>query len=110
MSLKDDGSGQVAIDGLTEVNIQSSDQVFTKIKEGNEVRKVGQTNMNDRSSRSHTIFRIIIESSDSQVDEIGNEAGRAIMVSHLNLVDLAGSERAAQTGATGERLREGDYL
>ena len=27
--------------------------------------------------------------------------------SQLNLVDLAGSERAAQTGATGARLKEG---
>ena len=29
------------------------------------------------------------------------------MVSSLNLVDLAGSERAAQTGAGGQRLKEG---
>ena len=31
-------------------------------------------------------------------------------VSHLNLVDLAGSENASQTGATGERLKEGGAI
>ena len=79
--------------------------------------------MNDRSSRSHTIFRIIIESMEegaagTGAEEGGEEGeaaaggktgagGRAIMQSHLNLVDLAGSERAAQTGAEGARFREG---
>lgn len=32
--------------------------------EGEKNRHVGSTNMNERSSRSHTIFRLIIESSD----------------------------------------------
>jgi len=55
--------------------------------------------------RSHTIFRVIVESSE---DTEGEEAdGKIIIMSHLNLVDLAGSERANQTGAVGERLREG---
>lgn len=44
---------------------------------------------------------MIVESSDE------TEAGRAIVMAHLNLVDLAGSERADQTGAVGQRLREG---
>jgi len=47
-----------------------------------------------------------VESSD-EVAEGEEEEGRGIMVSHLNLVDLAGSERADQTGAQGDRLREG---
>lgn len=34
----------------------------------------------------------------------------AVTVSHLNLVDLAGSENASQTGATGDRLKEGGYI
>ena len=52
--------------------------------------------------RSHTIFRIIIESA-----VLSEHEGHGIMVSHLNLVDLAGSERSSQTGAVGERFREG---
>lgn len=59
----------------------------------------------DLHFRSHTIFRIIVESSPDAEDL--EDEGRAIKVAHLNLVDLAGSERADQTGAVGERLKEG---
>ena len=53
-----------------------------------------------RSSRSHTIFRLVIESSaaenfegDSDSESGGGSiSGNAITVSHLNLVDLAGYE------------------
>ena len=31
---------------------------------GNKARRVGATNMNERSSRSHTIFRIKVESTN----------------------------------------------
>ncbi|OEL15548.1 Kinesin-like protein KIN-7L [Dichanthelium oligosanthes] len=69
-------------------------------------RHFGETNMNVRSSRSHTIFRMVIESSSkSQID-----SGDAIRVSVLNLVDLAGSERVNKTGAEGVRLNEGKYI
>ncbi|XP_022235157.1 centromere-associated protein E-like, partial [Limulus polyphemus] len=69
-------------------------------------RHTGETNMNERSSRSHTIFRMIIESR-MRVDE---DVDEAVNVSQLNLVDLAGSERAGQTGATGDRFREGIHI
>ena len=58
--------------------------------------------------RSHTIFRIIVESS-ADAEDLEDE-GRVIKVAHLNLVDLAGSERADQTGAVGERLKEGSNI
>ena len=82
------------------------------MREGKTSRKVGATNMNERSSRSHTIFRLKIESSnrlsdDDTITEEEEEQGEQIMASQLNLVDLAGSERAAQTVAGGVRLKEG---
>ena len=81
------------------------------MKEGEKSRKVGATNMNERSSRSHTIFRIKIESTNRMENDdtmsMDDEEGEQVVVSQLNLVDLAGSERAAQTGAGGQRLREG---
>ena len=82
------------------------------MKEGEKSRKVGSTNMNERSSRSHTIFRLRIESSnrvsdDETMTEEEDDEGEQIMASQLNLVDLAGSERASQTGAAGARLKEG---
>ena len=48
--------------GLEERPIHSADQILQAMREGEEIRKFGVTNMNDHSSRSHTIFRIIIES------------------------------------------------
>uniref|UniRef100_A0A804NYC9 Kinesin motor domain-containing protein n=1 Tax=Zea mays TaxID=4577 RepID=A0A804NYC9_MAIZE len=56
----------------------------------------GETNMNMRSSRSHTIFRMVIESSGKDQ----TDGGDVIRISVLNLVDLAGSERIIKTGAT----------
>jgi centromeric protein E len=70
--------------------------------------------MNERSSRSHTIFRITIESrkkSEMQgaENEDPNEDG-AVLISTLNLVDLAGSEIVRHTGATGDRQKEGGMI
>ena len=50
--------------------------------------------MNEHSSRSHAIFIITIECSET--DASGENH---IRVGKLNLVDLAGSERQAKTGA-----------
>eukprot|EP00983_Pelagomonas_calceolata_P091172 1157512-Pelagomonas_calceolata.AAC.3 len=63
--------------------------------------------MNDTSSRSHTVFRMVVESRALEADM--NDAG-AVLVSTLTLVDLAGSERVAKTGAEGIRMKEGTAI
>lgn len=69
--------------------------------EGYENRSVGSTQMNATSSRAHTIITI-------ELKQVEFENGRkAEKFSVINLVDLAGSEKAGQTGATGDRLKEG---
>ena len=42
---------------------------------------------------------------ESRDKELGNKS--AVTKAQINLVDLAGSEKAAQTGATGQTLKEG---
>lgn len=42
-----------------EVICQSIDDMFEVIKIGNRNKKIGDTDMNNRSSRSHTIFHIV---------------------------------------------------
>ena len=69
---------------------------------GNKQRSVGATLMNAGSSRSHSVFTVIIERSD-----MGPDGEPHIRAGKLNLVDLAGSERSTKTGATGDRLKEG---
>jgi centromeric protein E len=98
-------SGEVYVQ-QQEFVAKSEEDILKHYETGNKYRRTGETNMNERSSRSHTIFRITIES---------REAGKtseecAVQVSNLNLVDLAGSERADQTKADGDRLKEGGHI
>ncbi|KAF0702900.1 hypothetical protein AaE_015644 [Aphanomyces astaci] len=69
-------------------------------------RTVGATLMNEGSSRSHSIFTIVVEVSEKVNGEDRFRAGK-VRLQFLNLVDLAGSERQSKTGATGARLKEG---
>ncbi|CAL7952387.1 unnamed protein product [Xylocopa violacea] len=104
LKLKEDGSGQVILQCKEEIT-NCPHNVLSIMKKGDKNRRIGETNMNERSSRSHTIFRITIESR-----EAGGDSDGAVQVSQLNLVDLAGSERARLTGATGERFKEGRHI
>lgn len=101
----------IFVAGLREEIVASPEQVLDLMNFGESHRHIGETNMNTYSSRSHTIFRMIIESRDvaGDVDNIGNSCD-AVRVSVLNLVDLAGSERASKTGAEGVRLKEGSHI
>ncbi|CAJ1077520.1 centromere-associated protein E isoform X5 [Xyrichtys novacula] len=92
---------------LTEELVTTPAQALAWIRKGEKNRHYGKTKMNQRSSRSHTMFRMILESRERSDPASGENADGAIIVSHLNLVDLAGSERASQTGAEGARLKEG---
>ncbi|KAM3968319.1 LOW QUALITY PROTEIN: uncharacterized protein ACR2FA_007831 [Aphomia sociella] len=92
---------------VTEQVSTSPEEVLKYLKEGEANRQTGATNMNEESSRSHSIFQIIIESRE-HIE--GEEEVGCVNVSKLNLVDLAGSERAGQTGATGIRFKEGTHI
>ncbi|XP_038702163.1 kinesin-like protein KIN-7O isoform X2 [Tripterygium wilfordii] len=100
----------IYVAGLREEIVASPQQVLDLMQFGESHRHIGETNMNLYSSRSHTIFRMIVESRDrNEAEDIGNSCD-AVRVSVLNLVDLAGSERAAKTGAEGVRLKEGSHI
>ena len=62
--------------------------------------------MNQQSSRSHTIFKLICESRlREEYAALTSDPG-GVLVGQLSLVDLAGSESVKYTGATGETLEE----
>ncbi|CAL8236167.1 unnamed protein product [Boreogadus saida] len=92
---------------LTEELVTCLAQALSWVFKGEKNRHYGKTKMNERSSRSHTIFRMILESREKSDPASGDNSEGAIIVSHLNLVDLAGSEQASQTGAEGARFKEG---
>ena len=107
LKIQDTKDDDVNIEGLIKRDVKTSEDVIKAMEEGQELRHTAGTSMNERSSRSHTIFRIHIMSGDKQEIQDGFKTYRSAF---LNLVDLAGSERASQTGATGIRLREGKFF
>ncbi|XP_049817290.1 centromere-associated protein E isoform X2 [Aethina tumida] len=103
MKVREDRDGNHFVESKEEVASNPS-QVFALMRQGNKNRKVGCTDMNERSSRSHTIFKIMIEAKTSALQS------HAATVSTLNFVDLAGSERISQTKAAGVRMKEGVHI
>jgi len=102
----------------TESFVTGYQSLLSTLFKGEKNRSFASTKMNERSSRSHTIFRINIESrkkpvapcNDGIVSEEDNDDGAAVRISTLNLVDLAGSESVKHTNATGKRQREGGKI
>ncbi|KAI6227433.1 Kinesin-like protein [Aphelenchoides fujianensis] len=101
LELKERPDTGVYVKDLTSFVTKSIQEIKHVMTVGNANRSVGQTNMNEHSSRSHAIFIITIECS-----EPGPDGENHIRVGRLNLVDLAGSERQSKTGAQGERFKE----
>ncbi|TRM55301.1 kinesin protein [Schizophyllum amplum] len=140
------GSNVVQIQGTTATDITLTplrEEVITSLKSVTDVLKRGEANRrtastdwNERSSRSHSVFRVVIESrerSDDADRESGRRTpgggsgrqtpgmsgrrtpgpklqaigGRSVQTSVLSLIDLAGSEKATSDK---ERTREGKYI
>lgn len=106
LDLRMDKERGVFVKDLTMDTVKSPDDLFSLLHEGQKQRRVGATAMNPGSSRSHSIFTIVIESSTA--DE--KSGVRTYKQGKLNLVDLAGSERLKKTGAEGERMEEAKYI
>ena len=71
---------------------------------GNSQRATAATGMNDKSSRSHSIFNVVLNIFN--INALPNDNVQTKR-SKISLVDLAGSERVSNTGIVAERLREG---
>lgn len=106
--------GGVFIGDLKEEIVLSPQQVMSIIAAGEAHRHVGSTDFNEMSSRSHTIFRMVIESKPVQGNEPRGGASPVrqppVRVSTLHLIDLAGSEKAGPTTTQGVRRTEGAYI
>lgn len=75
------------------------------LKVGNSQRATAATGMNEKSSRSHSIFSIILTQTQSKASTTISKIDDPGRRSKINLVDLAGSERLSNTCASGDRLR-----
>lgn len=99
LKIRDDSQYGVKVIGLTERRCESSEELLRWIAVGDKSRKIGETDYNARSSRSHAIVLIRLTSTN-----VKNGTSRS---STLSLCDLAGSERA--TGQQ-ERRKEGSFI
>lgn len=102
--LRQNESG-VYVKNLQSYVCKSAKEIEHVMNVGNQNRTVGATDMNHHSSRSHAIFIITIEMSET-ISGIKNQ----VRVGKLNLVDLAGSERQSKSKADPERLKEASKI
>ncbi|GJJ13420.1 hypothetical protein Clacol_007674 [Clathrus columnatus] len=116
---------QIIIHPLREEVVTSLKSVREVIQRGEANRRTASTDWNERSSRSHSIFRLVIESRERATNPEEEErkanavpptpggsrlqarGGRSVRTSVLSLIDLAGSEKATSDK---ERTREGKYI
>uniref|UniRef100_A0A3P9NTU7 Kinesin-like protein KIFC3 n=1 Tax=Poecilia reticulata TaxID=8081 RepID=A0A3P9NTU7_POERE len=102
IKLNPDGSGQLYVPGLTEIAVQSPEDINRVFELGQVNRATACTNLNEHSSRSHALLIISVSGFNSTTGT--RTQGK------LNLVDLAGSERIGKSGAEGSRLREAQCI
>ncbi|KAL5596880.1 hypothetical protein BROUX41_006436 [Berkeleyomyces rouxiae] len=112
IKLREDAKRGVYATPLKEEIVQSPTQLLRVIARGDQARRTASTQFNSRSSRSHAVVQIVVESrervpgADSGSKRSGLLPG-GVRVSTLSLIDLAGSEKAAESK---ERRQEGSHI
>ena len=105
LDIREDPKKGTFVKDLTYITIKNTADIENCLERGNKNRHVGQTSMNDQSSRSHSLFTVYLE-----IEEKGDNNQSRIKSGKLNLVDLAGSERVGKTNATGQTFDEGKKI
>ncbi|XP_003701652.1 kinesin-like protein KIF12 isoform X3 [Megachile rotundata] len=93
------------VENLFTVECEELDDLLAVLEEGMRNRSVGAHNMNDHSSRSHSILTVTI-TSEQQMDN-------SVFISRqgkINFVDLAGSEMTKKTQSEGKTLEEANNI
>lgn len=98
LNIREDKVKGIYIEDISEYYVSSKEEVFEIMKIGSHNRVQASTNMNENSSRSHSIFIVSLYQK--------NNKDKSAKASKLVLVDLAGSEKTSKTGATGLTLEE----
>ncbi len=121
LQIREDESGNTVIYGANEVVCASLEEVMSCFEAGTSQRHVGSTLMNEESSRSHSVFTILIEQrwsdattnlrdSSTFYDMHSSEPNSYYLGAKFHFVDLAGSERVNRTGNVGDRFKESVHI
>ncbi|CRG95897.1 kinesin-like protein, putative [Plasmodium gallinaceum] len=91
LDVKEDPKRGFVVIGIQEETVTSIDEVMLLVAKAEQRRHIAQTNFNETSSRSHTIFTVILES-----NQVLNDGTSINKRGELKIVDLAGNERAGR--------------
>merc|ERR1719460_211245 len=95
---RDLGRGMMFVEGVTEREVQTPEDLHQTLAEGERRRHVTATKMNSSSSRSHLLMSMIIECKVKEPEQL--------LYGKITLCDLAGSERPKKSEVTGDALKE----
>eukprot|EP00050_Salpingoeca_kvevrii_P012961 m.25973 g.25973 ORF g.25973 m.25973 type:complete len:775 (+) comp4517_c0_seq1:364-2688(+) len=97
------------VENLFIVECETADDMLAILQEGLLVRRTSAHDMNERSSRSHSILTIYIHTASNSTQE---ELGGAVLQRNgqISFVDLAGSERVNKTKSHGQQLVESNNI
>lgn len=121
VTIREDTKGRILLTGLHQVNINSIEDLLGALNFGSSIRQTDATAINAKSSRSHAVFSLnLIQRKSKQATTSTQEKRFSVPIeamsgaentitidSKLHFVDLAGSERLKNTGASGDRAKEG---
>lgn len=120
VAIREDVKGRILLTGLHQVNINSIEDLLAALNFGSSVRQTDSTAINAKSSRSHAVFSINLVQRKNKAHSPKKDKRLSMPIeatkgpedwitidSKLHFVDLAGSERLKNTGASGDRAKEG---
>ena len=121
VTIREDVKGHILLTGLHQVEINSVEDLMAALNFGSMIRQTDSTAINAKSSRSHAVFSLNLIQRKSKLQTAQGAEKRfsvpleamtggdpmVTIDSKLHFVDLAGSERLKNTGAQGERAKEG---
>eukprot|EP00960_Hanusia_phi_P023025 680463-Hanusia_phi.AAC.1 len=90
---REDAKKKVQIVGLTEIPVESPQDLMHAIAEGSQLRSTSVTGMNEQSSRSHAILQMSLRTD------------RGKLHGQLSFIDLAGSEKGSDTAENEKKTR-----
>ncbi|CAE7213555.1 KIN14E, partial [Symbiodinium pilosum] len=98
LNIRQEKNGTVYMEGLTEEQCSTAEELMALLERGNDQRTVAATAMNSESSRSHLVLLIKIISVNKETKE--TLKGKMLMC------DLAGSERLKKSEVTEHQQKE----
>jgi centromeric protein E len=104
LEVRESAQKGVFVNNLTETLFTSKEKALQLLKKGDSFKITAETKLNEKSSRSHSIFRISLEVSKNI------DGKNKTFFSQINLIDLAGSENVSKAKTEGIRMKEGSNI